>query len=272
MAPVLLEDGRSIEDKIKALAQQGYARVKVGNKVIRIDEFNFKTTQKNVFIVIDRIITKKEEDFYNRLADAIETAFFEGKGTLFIEQLANNKLVEFNNRFELDGITFLEPNVHLFSFNNPYGACPVCEGYGDVIGIDEELVIPNTALSVYENAIYPWRGESMSWYKDQLINNAYKFDFPIHKPWFELTYEQQQIVWNGNKHFDGLHTFFSFLEEKSYKIQNRVMLSRYRGKTKCAACKGKRLRSEAAYVRIKDKSITDLVEISVEKLLNFFKI
>lgn len=271
LAPVLLEDGRSLENKINTLAQQGYARLKVGKKVIRIDEFNFKTTQKNVFIVIDRIITKKEEDFYNRLADALEIAFFEGKGSLFIEQLANNKLVEFNNRFELDGMTFLEPNVHLFSFNNPYGACPVCEGYGDVIGIDEELVIPNTALSVYENAIYPWRGESMSWYKDQLVNNAYKFDFPIHKPWFELTEEQRQVVWNGNKYFDGLHSFFSFLEEKSYKIQNRVMLSRYRGKTKCSACKGRRLRPEAAFVRINDKSITDLVEISVEKLLNFFK-
>lgn len=270
LAPVILEEGRTLENKIKALAQQGYARVKVGKEVLRIDNIDFKTTKKKVYIVIDRIITKNEKDFYNRLADAVEIAFFEGKGTLFIEHLENNKTNEFNNRFELDGMAFLEPNTHLFSFNNPYGACPVCEGYGDVIGIDEELVIPNTALSVYENAVYPWRGESMSWYRDQLVNNAYKFDFPIHRPWFELTDKEKQLVWNGNEYFEGLHSFFKFLEEKSYKIQNRVMLSRYRGKTKCSNCKGKRLRPEVAYVKVNDKSITDLVEISIEKLQGFF--
>jgi excinuclease ABC subunit A len=166
---------------------------------------------------------------------------------------------------------FLEPNVHLFSFNNPYGACPNCEGYGDVIGIDEELVIPNTALSVYENAVFAWRGESMSYYRDELVNSAHKTNFPIHKPWFELTEEQKQLVWEGNKHFTGLHDFFAMLEEKSYKIQNRVMLSRYRGKTKCSVCKGKRLRKETNYVKVSGKSISDLVEQPIDELISFFE-
>jgi excinuclease ABC subunit A len=221
--------------------------------------------------VIDRIITKNDEDFYNRLADAIEIAFFEGKGELYIEEISSKKVTEFNNRFEADGMVFMEPNVHLFSFNNPYGACPTCEGYGDVIGIDEDLVIPNTSLSIFENAIFPWRGESMSWYRDQLVNNAYKFDFPIHKPWFQLTDQQKQLVWDGNKYFEGLNSFFSFLESKSYKIQNRVMLSRYRGKTKCTTCKGKRLRPEAGYVKINGTAIQELVELPLDKTAIFFK-
>jgi excinuclease ABC subunit A len=168
-------------------------------------------------------------------------------------------------------MTFLEPNIHLFSFNNPYGACPKCEGYGNIIGIDEELVFPNTAISVYENGIYPWRGESMSWFRDELVNNAYKFDFPIHKPIFELTDEQKQLIWTGNKYFTGLDAFFSELEEKNYKIQNRVMLSRYRGKTKCTACKGKRLRPEANYIKIANKTISELVDLPIVKLIEFFK-
>ena len=269
LAPVHLEEGRTMENKIQALAQQGYARVKVKDEVIRIDEL--KSFPEKIDVVVDRVITKNEEDFYNRLADAVEIAFFEGKGELYIEELSSKKITEFNNRFEADGMSFMEPNAHLFSFNNPYGACPVCEGYGDVIGIDEDLVIPNTALSVYENAIFPWRGESMSWYRDQLVNSAYKFDFPIHKPWFQLTDEQKQLVWKGNKHFEGLNSFFSFLESKSYKIQNRVMLSRYRGKTKCATCKGKRLRPEASYIKINHTSIQELVELPLDKLANFFK-
>ncbi|WP_313113841.1 excinuclease ABC subunit UvrA [Aequorivita sediminis] len=269
LAPIHLEEGRTMENKIQALAQQGYARVKVKDEVIRIDEL--KSFPKKIDVVVDRVITKNEEDFYNRLADAVEIAFFEGKGELYIEELSSKKITEFNNRFEADGMSFMEPNAHLFSFNNPYGACPVCEGYGDVIGVDEDLVIPNTALSVYENAIFPWRGESMSWYRDQLVNSAYKFDFPIHKPWFQLTEEQKQLVWKGNKHFEGLNSFFSFLESKSYKIQNRVMLSRYRGKTKCATCNGKRLRPEASYIKINKTSIQELVELPLDKLADFFK-
>ena len=271
LAPIHLEEGRSMENKIKALAQQGYSRIKVDGEVIRIDDLNEKTYPKKIDLVVDRIITKEEEDFYNRLADAIEIAFFEGKGELYIEELSSKKVTEFNNRFEADGMVFMEPNAHLFSFNNPYGACPVCEGYGDVIGVDEDLVIPNTSLSVYDNAIFPWRGESMGWYRDQLVNNAYKFNFPIHKPWFELTPEQKQLVWDGNKYFEGLNSFFSFLESKSYKIQNRVMLSRYRGKTKCNTCKGKRLRPEAGYIKINGTSIQELVELPLDKTAEFFK-
>ncbi len=271
LAPIHLEEGRTMKNKIQALAQQGYARVKNKEKVIRIDELKESSFSKDIQLVVDRIITKDDEDFYNRLADAIEMAFYEGKGELFIEKLSDNSSREFNNRFEADGMTFLEPNVHLFSFNNPYGACPNCEGYGDVIGIDEDLVIPNTALSIYENAIFPWRGDSMSWYRDQLVNNAYKFDFPIHKPWFELSEEQKQLVWDGNKYFEGLNDFFSFLESKSYKIQNRVMLSRYRGKTKCNVCGGKRLRPEAGYVKVGGKAIQELVELPLEKVATFFK-
>ena len=271
VAPIFLEEGRTMENKIQALAQQGYSRIKINDEVLRIDELEGKSFPNKIDLVIDRIITKDEEDFYNRLADAMEIAFFEGKGELYIESLSTKKITEFNNRFEADGMVFMEPNVHLFSFNNPYGACPTCEGYGDVIGIDEDLVIPNTALSVYENAIFPWRGESMSWYRDQLVNNAYKFDFPIHKPWFQLTDEQKQLVWDGNKYFEGLNSFFSFLESKSYKIQNRVMLSRYRGKTKCTTCKGKRLRPEAGYVKINGTAIQELVELPLDKTAEFFK-
>ena len=272
LAPVHVEKGRSLEEKIKVLAQQGYSRIKVKEEVKRIDEADLaKIKAEEVSLVVDRIITSDEEDFFNRLADAVEAAFFEGKGELYIESLADHKSRHFSNKFELDGISFLEPNVHLFSFNNPYGACPRCEGYGDVIGIDEDLVIPNTGLSVYENAIFPWRGDSMSWYRDQLVNNSHKFDFPIHKPWFELSSEQKDLVWNGNKYFEGINQFFEFLESKAYKIQNRVMLSRYRGKTRCSVCKGKRLRPEAQYVKINGLSITDLVEKPLDKVRQFFQ-
>ena len=227
LSPITLEKDRTMEDKLKVLQQQGYARVKYKDDVLRIEDAIEKGLKKDVFLVVDRIVVKHEEDFYNRLADAIETAFFEGKGTTIIESLSENKQDTFNNKFELDNITFLEPNVHLFSFNNPYGACPKCEGYGDVIGIDEDLVIPNTGLSIYENAIFPWRGESMSWYRDQLVNNSHKFDFPIHKPYFQLSAAQKQLVWDGNQYFEGLNSLFAELESKAYKIQNRVMLSRY---------------------------------------------
>lgn len=270
LAPIHVEEGRSLKKKIEILAKQGYSRVKVKEEVLRIDEADLEHADpENTFLVVDRIV-KDEEDFYNRLADAVEAAFFEGKGELFIERLADSSKRHFSNKFELDGMSFIEPNVHLFSFNNPYGACPRCEGYGDVIGIDEDLVIPNTGLSIYENAIFPWRGDSMSWYRDQLVKNSHKFDFPIHKPWFELTDAQKDLVWNGNEYFEGITEFFEFLESKAYKIQNRVMLSRYRGKTRCSVCKGKRLRPEAQYVKINGASITDLVEKPLDKVRAFF--
>jgi excinuclease ABC subunit A len=271
LAPIHLETGRTMEDKLKALLQQGYARVKLNEAVVRIDDSVEYNKNDTILLVVDRVVMKDEEDFQNRLADAIQTAFFEGNGTCFIETLTDNKQRSFSNKFEMDGIVFLEPNVHLFSFNNPYGACPKCEGYGDIIGIDDDLVIPNTGLSVYENAIFPWRGESMSWYRDQLVNNSHKFDFPIHKPYFQLTEAQKQLIWDGNPYFEGLNSFFAELEAKAYKIQNRVMLSRYRGKTKCKACNGKRLRAEANYIKIGGATITDLVEMPLNKLAHFFK-
>ena len=272
LSPIILEEGRSIENKLDTLQKQGYSRVKINNQVIRIDEVlkNGIKSSENLFLVVDRIVFKHDEDFLNRLADAIETAFFEGVGSCIIETVNEGKQTTFNNKFELDGITFLEPNAHLFSFNNPYGACHKCEGYGDVIGIDVDLVIPNTALSVYENAIFPWRGESMSWYRDQLVINSHKFDFPIHKPFFELTESQKSLVWSGNDYFEGLDSFFTELESKAYKIQNRVMLSRYRGKTKCNVCKGKRLREEANNVKINNSTITDLVDLPIKELISFF--
>jgi excinuclease ABC subunit A len=244
----------------------------VNNETIRLDDIDGHTLDnKDILLIIDRIVVKDEEEFYNRLADAVQTAFYEGKGICHLQELNTHKRFSYSNNFELDGITFLEPNVHLFSFNNPYGACPVCEGYGNIIGIDEELVIPNTSLSVFENAIYPWRGESMGWFRDELVNNAYKFDFPIHKPFFELTDEQKDLIWTGNSYFQGLNAFFKELEDKNYKIQNRVMLSRYRGKTKCHSCKGKRLRIEASYVKINSKTVSDLVDLPIKHLVTFFE-
>ncbi|HEX9150933.1 MAG TPA: excinuclease ABC subunit A, partial [Flavobacterium sp.] len=272
LAPVHLEEGRKLEDKLKVLLQQGFARILVNNQMVRLDEIDQHTLDnKDIKLIIDRIVVKDEEEFYNRLADAVQTAFFEGKGICFLQELNSDKTFSYSNNFELDGITFLEPNVHLFSFNNPYGACPVCEGYGNIIGIDAELVVPNTTLSVFENAIFPWRGESMSWFRDQLVNNAYKFDFPIHKPFYQLSEDQKELIWNGNNYFQGLHDFFKELEEKNYKIQNRVMLSRYRGKTKCYSCKGKRLRIEASYVKINDKTVSDLVDLPIKHLVTFFE-
>lgn len=269
LSPVHIPSKRSVLQTLKILAQQGYSRIKYKDEVLRIEDIDTEIDH-DFYIVIDRIVVKNDEDFYNRLGDAVQIAFFEGKGECLIEELKTNKQTLFNNKFELDGIQFIEPNTHLFSFNNPYGACPNCEGYGNVIGIDEELVIPNSSLSVYENAILPWKSDSFKKYKDNLINNAYKFDFPIHKPWFELTNEQKELVWKGNQYFSGLNHFFNHLEEKSYKIQYRVMLSRYRGKTKCTTCNGKRLRYEANNVKIKDKSISELVDLPLNELSVFF--
>jgi len=272
LAPLKIEKGRKIKDKLEVLLKQGYSRILFKDEVLRLeDALKKRITKKDLFLVVDRIVVKHEEDFYNRLGDALENAFYEGHGHITLKNVKTEKTQKFSNVFERDGMKFLEPNIHLFSFNNPYGACPECEGYGDVIGLDEELIIPNTGLSIYDNAIYPWRGDSMSWYRDQLVTNAHHFDFPVHKPYYELTDDQKELIWDGNQYFKGLSDFFKKLEAKSYKIQNRVLLSRYRGKTKCKTCKGKRLRQEANYVKIQDKNISDLVDLSIEKLLAFFE-
>ena len=272
LCPIVINKDRDLKTVLKVLSQQGYARIKYEDQIYRIDDVpTDKNNYNDLKLVIDRVVVKDDEDFYNRLSDAIQTAFFEGNGVCVIQDVSNNTLTEFNNKFELDDILFYEPNTHFFSFNNPYGACSTCEGYGDVVGIDEDLVIPNTGISIYNNAIYPFRTDAYKHYKDELITHAYKYDIPIHKPWFELTEEQKNLVWKGNKSFYGIHHFFSALEEKSYKIQNRVMLSRYRGKTICSTCDGKRLRKEANYVKVGNKTISDLVTLPLDELSVFFK-
>ena len=270
LSPITLSAGRTYEQILRLLEEQGYARIKYQGEVVRLSDLDFKKVKSDFQLVIERIVVDHEEETAQRLVDSVSTAFFEGKGVCSVEDLTTGEEHHFSNQFEADGITFLEPNVHLFSFNNPYGACPVCEGYGDTIGLDETLIVPNTSLSVYDNAIYPWRGETMSWFRDQLVNNAYKFDFPIHRPWYELTEAQKQLIWDGNEYFTGLTAFFKELEEKNYKIQNRVLLARYRGKTTCYACGGKRLRPEANYVRVGGKSISDLVSMPISDLVIFF--
>ena len=276
LTEILPDKNRTLNEQLNIYLQQGFSRVLINNETHRIDEYLANTalkTPKNTtfYLIIDRIVVDDSEDFYNRLADAVQIAFFEGKGKCLLQNADNQEQLSFSSMFDLDGITFLEPNIHLFNFNNPYGACPKCEGYGNVIGLDPDLVIPNTALSIYENAIFPWRGETMGEYRNQLVNNAFKFDFPIHKPYFQLSEEQKELLWTGNKYFTGLHDFFSELEAQNYKIQNRVLLSRYRGKTKCPECKGKRLRKEATYIKINNKTISDLVDLPIKNLLEFFK-
>jgi len=270
LSPVHIDKKKDVSTVIKILKQQGFSRLMVNEKTIRIDDFTDKKNQK-IWLIVDRIVVQKDEDFFNRVADSVQTAFYEGKGECILQMVESGEKVSFSNKFEKDGMTFLDPNVHFFSFNNPYGACNKCEGYGNIIGIDKDLVIPNTSLSIYDDAILPWKSDSFRPYKDDLILNAYKFDFPIHKPVYELTEEQFELLWTGNKHFNGLHDFFKHLEEKSYKIQYRVMLSRYRGKTKCNSCQGKRLRTEATYVKVHGKDITELVDLPIDEVLSFFE-
>ncbi|MDP6922098.1 MAG: excinuclease ABC subunit A, partial [Lutibacter sp.] len=270
LAPVHIPDERSVLQTLKILSQQGYSRIKYRGIVHRIETIK-EEIDHDFHLVIDRVIIRKEDDFLNRLAEAVETTFFEGKGTCIVEEIAAERQTVFSNRFERDGIRFMEPNTHFFSFNNPYGACPECEGYGNIIGIDRDLVIPNTNLSILDGAILPWRSEVFKKYRNRLINHAYEYDISIHKPWFELTTAQKELVWNGTDSFKGINQFFRYLEEKSYKIQYRVMLSRYRGKTPCPACLGKRLREETAYVKIGAHSINDLVDLPLDELSAFFK-
>ncbi len=265
-----VQSKRTPKEVLEILQQQGFARILTPEGVQRMDRL--EKVPKTFELIIDRVVVRKEdEDFKNRLADAVDVAYFEGNGYCEVLQLSTEKRTPFSNRFEADGQAFLEPNVHLFSFNNPYGACEKCEGYGDIIGIDPELVIPNTALSVYEEAIAPWRGTGFKKYYTTLVNSAYQFDFPIHKPYFELNNEQKNLLWNGNSYFKGLHHFFKKLEAKNYKIQNRVLLSRYRGKTRCDACHGTRLRKETAYIKINGKSLPELLDISLDEVASFFQ-
>lgn len=269
LSPVKEEPNRSFKDKIKVFKQQGFARIFVDDKVVRLESI-IKMPTKPFQLVVDRVIIQQNDDFYQRLADAISIAFYEGKGDCSLYSLASEKEIPFSNSFALDGITFSTPTVHLFSFNTPLGACPTCEGFGDVIGIDPELVIPNSAASIYDHAIAPWKSTGYKKYYTDLVKNAYHFDFPIHTPYFELTKEQKELLWNGNQYFKGIYSFFKKIEAKNYKIQNRVLLSRYRGKTKCEACQGSRLRQEAGYVKINKTSLPELLTLPISALITFF--
>jgi excinuclease ABC subunit A len=270
VAPVPAKTERTAKQQLELLQQQGFSRVRLNREIVRIDATLLESISDSspIELVLDRLSVDHSPEHATRLADSVESAFFEGNGTCIIAFDAPEQADrEFNNRFELDGIEFEEPSPNFFSFNNPVGACKRCEGFGSVIGIDEELVVPNTNLSIYEDAVVCWRGERMSEWKDDLMRVAKSVDFPIHRKYRELTPEQLLFLWNGNRFFSGIHGFFNHLEEKSYKIQNRVMLSRYRGKTKCPDCKGTRLRKDASYVKINDRSLLDLVVMPADQLL-----
>jgi len=276
-SPLKPKSERTFKGQLNILIQQGFSRISIDQEIIRIDEYlsGIKDEQwvDNCHLVIDRFsVDKSDEDMTARVSDSVQTAFYEGDGACIIgyEKSGKQKIKEFSNRFELDGITFEEPSVNLFSFNNPFGACKKCEGFGSIIGIDEDMVIPDKSLSIFDNAVACWRGDKMSEWKDQLIMNAYKFDFPIHKPFYELSDKEKQLLWTGNKYFGGLNDFFKYVEEQSYKIQYRVMLSRYRGKTVCPECKGTRLRMDAGYVTVNGLSIIDIVRMPVSEVLEFF--
>ncbi|HSV75801.1 MAG TPA: excinuclease ABC subunit UvrA [Bacteroidales bacterium] len=278
LTPVEIKSGRTLQQHLQVLLQQGFSRVLIQDEVRRIDELLAEplpeSALKKTCIVIDRISVKKDgSELIQRVADSVQTAFYEGNGAckIHFEKHGEWRKMRFSNRFELDGITFEEPSVNLFSFNNPFGACKVCEGFGSIIGIDPDLVIPNKALSVFEGAIACWKGEKMGQWQEQLINSAYKFDFPIHKPISQLSKEQLELLWAGNQFFNGLDEFFKMVEENTYKIQYRVMLSRYRGKRTCPDCQGTRLRKDANYVKVAGKAISELVLMPIASLCAFFQ-
>jgi excinuclease ABC subunit A len=296
LSPIKKQADKTFVKQLELLSQQGFTRIQYKNEIHKIDDFvETKFSEKEpINIVVDRLTVKQDdEDNLNRISDSVQTAFYEGNGECSVQiqnvEVESPKLKEnkknpkskiqnplsdirtFSNKFELDGITFEEPSTHFFSFNNPIGACKFCEGFGTVIGIDENLVIPNKNLSVYEDAIVCWRGEKMSEWKNVLVNNSHKFDFPIHRPYYDLTAKEQKLIWTGNKYFEGLTSFFKHIEEQSYKIQYRVMLSRYRGKTVCPECNGTRLRKDASYVKVDGASINDIVLMPVKDSLQFFK-
>jgi len=274
--PLFPHNNRSIKEELAILLQKGFLRVYLGDKIYKIedilDDKDFKDKElkdeHTVKILIDRIVYHDDDETMSRLADSVQTAFFEGKGDCYVDY--EGKTAHFCDRFELDEIRFEEPTPNFFSFNNPYGACKRCEGYGNVIGIDEDLVIPDKSKSVYDSAIAPWRGEKMREWLNKLIATASKFDFPIHRSYSELTEAQQRVIWTGNRYFEGLDAFFNELETQTYKIQYRVMLSRYRGKTICPDCKGSRLRKDASYVKIGGKSIIDIVLMPLSSIQHFF--
>lgn len=272
---------RDIKEELHILMQKGFSRIYMDKKIVRIEDIeedenlNSILSHKTVFVLIDRLVVKKpldsgvDEEDNHRIADSVNTAFYEGEGEVILE-INGKEVLHFSNKFELDGIKFEEPVPNLFSFNNPYGACPVCGGFSLVLGIDPDLVIPDKRLSVYENAIAAWRGEKSGKWKERLISVANKFDFPVHKPVIDLTAAQYNLLWTGNEFFGGINEFFKEVEQNLYKIQYRVLLSRYRGKTLCPECHGYRLRKEALYVQVAHKNIGELCEMPVKDLRVWF--
>ena len=284
MAPVKESNTQGIIEQLTLLVDEGFSRLFLLNKtteeIVDIKDFlseydkKYKKKKADLYLLIDRVSASKEEDVASRVADSVQIAFNKGDGYCYLYVYPKDDkpfLKEFSNIFEADGMRFEKPNEYLFSFNNPLGACPKCEGYGKVIGIDENLVIPDKSLSVYDNAIACWRGDTMKEFKDMLVYAAPKFNFPIHRPYYELTETERRLLWTGNQYFEGLDSFFKMLEANKYKIQYRVMMSRFTGKTTCPVCHGSRLRPEASYVRVGNKTITELVLLPADQLYDFFK-
>ncbi|GAF02329.1 excinuclease ABC subunit A [Saccharicrinis fermentans DSM 9555 = JCM 21142] len=277
LSNIYIPQGRSCAEHLEVLMKQGFVRVEYNDAFYKIEDIlqdqQLLSAGKTFHLVVDRATASKGEDNLSRLADSIQTAFFEGKGEcmvrIYVKDQVNTR--SFSNRFELDGIEFEEPSEHMFTFNNPVGACRKCEGFGSVIGIDEDLVIPNKSLSVFEDAVACWKGEKMGEYKKMLISAAHRCDFPVHKPYYELSDKERALLWKGNKYFHGIDTFFKHVEEQQYKIQFRVLLSRYRGKTKCPDCNGTRLKKEASNVKVGGRSISELVLMPITELMAFFK-
>lgn len=268
-------DSRLLKIQIEELKKEGLTRIWINGQVKRLDEVDNPQdilVNNRIYVVIDRLtINRADDDFVSRCGDSIQSALLIGKGECYLQPLNTNQWLEFSTRFEADGITFEEPNVHMFSFNNPLGACPTCQGFGKIIGIDPDLVIPNKNLSVYSDAVACWRGDSFGVWKKNFIHSATKYDFPIHKPYKELTSEQKKLLWEGDgRRLEGINDFFKYLEMHSYKMHYRILLSRFKGKTTCTECGGTRLRKEATYVKIGGKAITELVEMQIDHLKEFF--
>ena len=272
LAPILSHEGRSIEQQLDIYQKEGFTRLEVNGTMIRINDYKHQEGD-TIFLLVDRLTASKEKDSISRLTDSVETAMYEGGGACllrFFQPDGSTSLFRFSTRFEADGITFEEPSDQMFSFNSPIGACPECEGFGRVIGIDEHLVIPNRALSVYDGAVVCWRGEKMGEWRDMVIRGAERAGFPIFTPYYQLTDEHRRMLWEGTPYFEGINAFFRMLQENQYKIQYRVMLARYRGKTICPACHGTRLKPEAGYVRVGGKNISELVDLPLTELKTFF--
>lgn len=275
LTKIILRDDRSLKEQLDILSKEGYSRVEVNEQLVQIEDIVSSDKEYDVSdmsLLIDRLTCDADNANINRFSESISTAFFEGDGDCSVRYYTETgtETFDYSKRFEADGIQFEEPNDMMFSFNSPLGACPVCEGFGKVLGIDENMVVPNKSLSVYEDAVLCWRGEKMSEWKTQFILGAEKYGFPIHRPYMELTDEQRDLLWIGAKGLHGINDFFKMVEENQYKIQYRVMLARYRGKTTCPSCKGTRLKPQALYVKVGGKSIGDLVQMPITDLRDFF--